>query len=438
QGLEAAAGGGWKAGTARARITPWKSMWLAGCRKRDRTSDGTLHHLWVKVLALEDGSGQRVVLVTSDTLGFPRRMVESACAAIGKASGIERHRILFSASGTRSGPLIRDILPDHHVLEPNQLDFIEEYSRALERVMVAMALKALSALEPCTIWTGEGATALGPGQGAGVARSARVFPVPVLVVRGMDEGIRAIAFAFPWPNTVLDGYVWSGDYSSYAQLQLEASYPGSQAMFSSGCGADLDTPHPLAAGAPEGGRSESPAVTVKRYGDTLAVAVDSVIRGPMRSVAPRLRTAMEIVPLPFERSPTDDELHAAVSEGGVRGRWGSRLLREISEGKPLAVEHPYPVQAWRIGSDQIWVAIAGDVPPELAAALRVKHGAKTWVTSLANDIVGPMPWRRGRESAAARGEILHESGLPAEQWSRDVEDRILSAVDRVVRRARAP
>src|SRR5262245_15925407 len=49
-----AAGSVWKAGTARAAITPKTSMWMSGYAARTKPSQGVVHDLWAKALALED------------------------------------------------------------------------------------------------------------------------------------------------------------------------------------------------------------------------------------------------------------------------------------------------------------------------------------------------------------------------------------------------
>ena len=48
----------WKAGIAKAVVTPEKSVWLAGYGSK-RSPDGKLHDLWMKALALEDAAGER-------------------------------------------------------------------------------------------------------------------------------------------------------------------------------------------------------------------------------------------------------------------------------------------------------------------------------------------------------------------------------------------
>jgi hypothetical protein len=62
----------WKAGLARANITPRQRMWLAGYGGRDHPAEAKLHDLWIKELALEDARGHRVVLLTSDLCGMPK------------------------------------------------------------------------------------------------------------------------------------------------------------------------------------------------------------------------------------------------------------------------------------------------------------------------------------------------------------------------------
>ena len=64
----------WKAGVARVVITPQQPMWMAGFAVRDHESEGTLHDLWAKALALEDSRGNKAVMVSTDLLGFPKAL----------------------------------------------------------------------------------------------------------------------------------------------------------------------------------------------------------------------------------------------------------------------------------------------------------------------------------------------------------------------------
>ena len=44
----------WKAGVGKADITPKMAMPMAGFASRTHSSEGTLHPIWAKALALED------------------------------------------------------------------------------------------------------------------------------------------------------------------------------------------------------------------------------------------------------------------------------------------------------------------------------------------------------------------------------------------------
>ena len=59
---------GWKAGAVKADTIPRKPIWMAGYGGRTAPSEGVLHPLWAKALALEDAQGRRAVIISTDTL----------------------------------------------------------------------------------------------------------------------------------------------------------------------------------------------------------------------------------------------------------------------------------------------------------------------------------------------------------------------------------
>src|SRR5262249_50676746 len=70
---DAPAARAWKVGLAKAIMTPETAVWLAGYGG-ERAPGGKLHDLWMKALALEDETGRRAVLITSDFQGVPKVM----------------------------------------------------------------------------------------------------------------------------------------------------------------------------------------------------------------------------------------------------------------------------------------------------------------------------------------------------------------------------
>src|SRR5260221_8432972 len=93
----------WKAGVAKAVITPEKGVWLAGYGSK-RPPDGKLHDLWMKALALEDPKGQRVVLVTSDFQGIQKEMSDRVFHQLRKKLGVPRHQVMITFSHNHCGP----------------------------------------------------------------------------------------------------------------------------------------------------------------------------------------------------------------------------------------------------------------------------------------------------------------------------------------------
>ena len=67
----------WKAGAAKADITPRKSIWMAGYGGRTAPSDGVLHPLWAKALVMKDAQGRQAVIIAADTLGMTASLYTS-------------------------------------------------------------------------------------------------------------------------------------------------------------------------------------------------------------------------------------------------------------------------------------------------------------------------------------------------------------------------
>src|SRR5688572_20721976 len=93
----------WKAGLAKAVITPEKAVWLAGYGSK-RVPDGKLHDLWMKALALEDGKGHRAVLITSDFQGVPKGMSDKVFEQLQRKFGLQRRQVMFTFSHNHCGP----------------------------------------------------------------------------------------------------------------------------------------------------------------------------------------------------------------------------------------------------------------------------------------------------------------------------------------------
>lgn len=424
----------WKAGLAKANITPRQPMWLAGYGGRDHPSEGTLHPIWIKALALEDAQGHRVILLTTDLCGLPKWMYDSLCDSLKKRQGLGREQIRITNSHNHCAPAVRGDLEDYYPLDAEQKKRVYDYSDWLEQQMLKTMEEALGKLHPVTLSAGEGISTFAVNR-----RNNKEAEIPALLARGetpkgpVDHSVpvlqvlspdgkpEAIVFGYACHNTVLSFYQWCGDYAGFAQIALEKKYPEAQAMFVDGCGGDQN---PL------------PRRTVElaeKYGTQLAASVIQTLQKPTRPLSPRIRAAFEFVDLPFERNPTRAELEAHAKNGSpVRKRWAVRMLKKIDAGETFAKSAPFAIQAWTLG-DQLWIALGGESLVGYSLRFKQEFGPHTWVTSYFADLTAYIPTRKNWDEGGYEVNFLHEYMLPADKWAPDVEDRIAAGVARLVK-----
>src|SRR5271155_3835442 len=105
-GFQHAVAQDFRAGTARAKITPEQLGWLGGYGHRNRPAEGVAAELWARALALEDTLGHRRVLVNADIHIFTRRLHREIVEAARTRFGLEQGEVLLIATHTHSGPAL--------------------------------------------------------------------------------------------------------------------------------------------------------------------------------------------------------------------------------------------------------------------------------------------------------------------------------------------
>lgn len=425
----------WKAGVARAVVTPEKGVWLAGYGSK-RPPDGKLHDLWMKALTLEDSRGNRVVLVTSDFQGVPKEMSDRVFAELKKKLKLERHQVMITFSHNHCGPRLGDDLVDYYPIEAEQVKLVEEYTRLMETKMVEMIAESLMSLRPATLQIGEGRTGFAVNRRNN--REAEVpmllekgmplkgpvdHAVPVMTVTGADQKLIAILFGYACHPTTLNFTKWCGDYPGFAQIAIEKNHPGALAMFVNTCGGDQN---PLPRRKVE---------LCEKYGHMLADAVEEALKKPMKSVSPCLLSAFEYVELPYESVITRTELQAFTKDqNAIRKRWAERMLKKLDSGEKFAATYPYPVHAWRLGKEMLVIGTGAETVVDYALRFKVKYGPGTWMCGYADDMIAYIPSRRvWLEGGYEGGPNLYEYGRPALRWAGDIEERIAESVHRLVK-----
>jgi len=423
----------WKVGTARAKITPTEPIWMAGYASRDHPAEGVLHDLWIKVLALETPDGRRAAIVTSDIEGFPKVMYEGIYSQLKRLCNLDRSAFMLTCSHTHSAPVMRECEVPCYPLDDQQRARILRYSLALEKTIAAKVAEALGGMTPATLWAGEGTAKFAVNRRnnrekevlellkQGKAPAGPVdHSVAVLAVREPGGRLRAVVFGYACHTATLSGYQSSGDYAGFAQIALEKSHPQAQAMFHQGCGGDQN---PIPRGTVE---------LCRKYGERLAAAVGKVLGEPMRPIAPSLQMGFEFVDMAYGEQPSIEQLEAAAAKGGYRARWAKHLLKMSKAGKALPKSYPYPVQVWKLGKDQLWISLGGEVVVDYARLFKSRYGPTTWVNGYANDLMAYIPSRRVWEEGGYEAGGFAAFGLPALRWSGDIEKRITASVERVI------
>jgi neutral/alkaline ceramidase-like enzyme len=417
----------WQAGVARVDITPSQPIWMGGYAARTHPSEGIRQHIFAKALALKDDTGAVTVLVTSDLLGFPGEVSGPIFARVQQKFGLSRERIALNSSHTHSAPVVGHMLSPAYPLTDADMNVVEAYTAHLQDQIVELIGKSIHDLAPAELSFEQGF--------AGVAVNRRrvghrEYPgpveqdVPVLAVLAPDHHLLAIVFGYACHNTVLSDYQINGDWAGYAQASLEKSYPGAVAMFVQDCGADAN---PM------------PRHTVElavNYGETIAAAVDQVLRAKMRTVEGPLTVAFVSVDLPFQKPPSREEFESrSHAKDALLRRHAALMLRILDRDGKLPDHRSYPIEVWQFGKDLTFIALGGEVVVDYSLRFKHEYGFdKLWVAGYTNDVFAYIPSRRVlAEGGYEGGGAMIAYGQPA-PFTPDVEEIVARGVASLVAR----
>jgi neutral ceramidase len=416
----------WKAGVASIDITPQEPIWLAGYGNRTRPSEGVLQKIYAKALVLEDETGARTVLVTSDLLGFIKEVSDPIADRVRKKYGVPRERLALNASHTHSGPVIGHMLRPAYPLTPGQDEVITKYTAHLEDLVVDVIGRAVTNLAPAEVSFAQGFAGFAVNRRRQVMSRALPGPVdhdvPVLSVRSPDGALRAIVFGYSCHNTVLSDYVFNGDWAGFAQEAIEKAHPGTIAMFVQDCGADAN---PL------------PRRTVdlaKKYGEIMAAAVEDTLHGKMKAQTGPVKAAYQLVDVPFQKPPSKAEFETRLHDKSEAvGRHAKYMLTILERDGKLPERYPYPVQVWQFGTGVTWIFLGGEVVVDYSLRFKKEYGwDNVWVAGYTNDVFAYIPSVRIlREGGYEGGGAMIGYGQPG-PFDEPVEEIIAGKVDELV------
>lgn len=424
----------WKAGVAKVAVTPQQSMWMAGYASRNKPSEGKVHDLHVKALALEDQDGHRIVFVTADLISIPRDLRNWLQDECQKKYSLSPDSLLLNASHTHCGPELRSSKVSLYGAAAEQVSHTESYYNNLKQQVLELVGTALQNLQPAKIGYTHGRAGFAMNRRLPTETEPRNAPypdgpvdhdVPILKIESEAGELKALLFGYACHNTTLGFYQFCGDYAGFAQYDLETAFPGAVAMFMTGCGGDQN-PQP---------RGE--LALAEHHGSTLANAVKAGLLGPVRPIEGTLRSAIEPVELEFATPPNRDELETLQkSKVEYSQRRATALLKQLDEQGRIPTDYQYLVQVVRLGDQVTMVALSGEVVIDYSLRLKqeLNGDAAVWVAGYSNDVFGYVPSLRVlKEGGYEGGGAMQFTTLPG-PFAESVESRIVDKVHQLVKK----
>ncbi len=395
----------WRAGTAVAKVTPQKLLWMAGYAARKKPAEGKVQDLFAKALALEDAEGNGLVFVTLDLIGVPQQLRHAVAERVEKEFKLPPSRLILNASHTHSGPSLRTApLTEADKDNPRARD-AWEYTQNLQDDIVRIIGVALASVQPARLTWNRARCGFAmnrradytlpkdhPNAGKAPNPDGPVdHEVPTLRIEAPDGTLKAALFGYACHNTSLGFYNWCGDYAGFAQEYLQEHRSDFTALFLMGCGGDQN-PYPRRTDVVPGVTDLELAM---QHGRALSNAVEVALSANPRPVRGPIRAAYEEVKLSYADNKRPD--------------------------------HDYPVQVIRLGDDLTFIALGSEVVVDYSLRFKRELAGKAgvWVAGYSNDYTGYIPSLR----------VLKEGGYEAAAgWAEDVEERIANKVHELHRR----
>ncbi len=416
----------YNAGIGRKIITPTNPAWLNGYASPQRFSPaaGKDHELWAKAIVLEDASKKKVIIVTTDILGLSHEISEDISRKVLGKYGIPRSQIMLNSSHTHSGPMIWPSAGMFDYDTKNMM-VVASYAQKLTSDILETIDMAIASLHPVKLASGIGT--------AGFAKNRRSpeitirpvdYEVPVLTISDLQNKTEAILFGYACHNTTLGGTYMNinGDYAGYAQLELEANYPGVTALFFQGCAGDIN---------PEPRGTLELAI---QHGKTLADSVKKIVDAGMSPVNGLIRSSFIEVPLEFPAPDIQQYQKEIIGEDQYLQRRAKLMLSAYNKGWDITT-YKYPVQAIRFGKDLTILALAGETVVDYSLWAKKQYGReRLFVAGYSNEVMCYIPTKR----------IIQEGGYEPNSsmiyyvmpgpFKENVEEKILKGIKTVMKK----
>ncbi len=368
-----------RAGFAEIDVTPPPGGFLAGFPSRTEGSQAVDDPLYLRVAALEDDAGERVVLVTSDLLKWPRDLSWRTKLWAERELGVPSAALILNTSHTHSAPalFLQPCYP-HWGLD-------REYLCRVEQAIRDGIARALGDLQPTEVRFGVGAAHFGVNRriprpdgpaAMGPNEDAWYDPeLPVFVFQREDEPV-AVLYSYAChptsKNTLHVSADWPGQISQGLKAELGA---GVMTLFAQGAGGSIMPRMSLAQGAEE----------YARYWREVARGIADFARSDaMQPIELAVHAAEREFGIPYDPTklpamdallaladPRDTELPMNVrpANRSIVRLWAQDMLERTRTGT-LPAAFRMHVTRWRLAEGLQLIGMSGEVTAEVGRAIK--------------------------------------------------------------------
>lgn len=389
---------------------------MHGFGARTRKSEGILHDIYAKAVLLL--ANQPLFIVTIEALGCDRSFTSGVKSALFEACGLKENEIIINFSHTHASVFLtgEDALLRRGGYSIGQERWLESESKADYTADIAyyhdVRNRIIRMAKHCFEHAVEGTMLLGLGASDfAVSRrkptlSGGVTWAPyydgeidkdlyVMKLEDKEGNLKAILYNYGCHTTCMGpaNYMISGDFAGVTSARLEASYPGTVALFLQGCAAELKPIHTA-----NGDRFEACSLEkMEQAGVDFAHDVAGVmqhakftkVKGPFHSRLLDIRL--------YTQQPRLEEYEHLANDPSVddfRKNSAKRLLEAIEDG--TVKDHlDIHVSIWELDHDTSLIAIEGEVSNDYSVLLkRLFKEKKLIVLGYTDGVISYLPSRK--------------------------------------------
>jgi hypothetical protein len=194
-------------------------------------------------------------------------------------------------------------------------------------------------------------------------------------------------------------------------MHIEQQFPGTQAMFITGCGADAN-PYPRRTTA-----------LARQHGRTLGIEVCRVLDGELEPIRGALRTAYAEPSVPLDPYQSREQAQELGRQFGFLRSSVEKAVAAFDHGESLPTNYAVPVSVWQLGNKLTLVALSGEtVVDYVRLSEQVLGPLALWVAGYSNDVFGYLPSAR----------VLAEGGYETKGLSRGGVGRFAPEAETVI------